>query len=1010
MAFDGTANLDLDNLPVQHFMTYKYEIIEYFMLPKADEWLNRIIQRIDSTDEVTSLAELALLGKFELCKVYYEVFKPYTDKHFIIAALNVFPHQIRERALLENLPSCNIDLYSQLFSTKYDDRQFEKILHICKFYDVLDRFKQYPRYKEFCEVVTAQLANFPGVPHYLNCVFMRELPYINFFKNVEENWWYDFRVCLAESDVNRALLTFFDPDFIPFMKSRRMKHQSEEIAKRKAIAAKLVKPITVLPAIPDKERYQVDFVDHLPDQAKRASGALQTLKSYQNELVCAVDANDHNQILWTPLNSGKLSMTAHIAVNNMQVQVKKQAITRVLMILPHFKGVRETANYIRGLCSDLMNVVGVSDIDRNFSNVNSILAHDFVIMSGQMFLDLISVNDPNFRLYFKDFSLIFIDECELCLEGHPYYSIMKLCRALTEDQPKIVGLTKNLGKHSENNESKSMDSLAELCINMMAESISVVEQNQEDLYKDVPRGFQEIVFCLTSSTYLHQMILRESYVIEKVITETLSIFDQDNEIVSQRFPGIDEGAYEVFCNNILASIQSKPEGSIKRGISIAVDYLKILAATLITDNVVPTEYSYDNCVYKLNKWIEKIEDKSQHICKKVLDSCERVFLLQDQPELKAAANEKKYSLVRLEHTIRAVLSKNNKARILIRVDNGALALNLFRWFTASDFLRHYDSSHAYIVGTNRNGLADGPQENYRYDKLQRFFEGNVNVLITTDVCQDDVDVSRLDCFISYNCTVTYQKCIGNFKLSGGYPNIMALIVSEGYLSLEDQKLFECDRMTTCVVNKLREMGRRKFFEFVDKYKKDSSIVLKNITLANREVATRQEGKNYRICCCHCMVELCTSRDIGAFDNITNIVSSADIWSKVVYAPDKHYKYTRTYMKVGLVCCKACTPEVTEEHDENSALGIIIKLRQGFVIKFTAKNISFEEETTGETFCRKGWCAVENNLFVPTEITMSAFTNYCDDSLRYDPEMHLTFMKKMSNFMKICRSSMFHKEK
>uniref|UniRef100_A0AC35U0P7 40S ribosomal protein S7 n=1 Tax=Rhabditophanes sp. KR3021 TaxID=114890 RepID=A0AC35U0P7_9BILA len=72
----------------------------------------------------------------------------------------------------------------------------------------------------------------------------------------------------------------------------------------------------------------------------------------------------------------------------------------------------------------------------------------------------------------------------------------------------------------------------------------------------------------------------------------------------------------------------------------------------------------------------KVEDRSQSTIKKVFDSCNRVFLLQNQPEFKAAANEKKYPLVRLERTIRGVLSKNNKARILVRVDNGALALNL----------------------------------------------------------------------------------------------------------------------------------------------------------------------------------------------------------------------------------------------------------------------------------------------------------------------------------------------
>uniref|UniRef100_A0A0N5B7U6 RLR CTR domain-containing protein n=1 Tax=Strongyloides papillosus TaxID=174720 RepID=A0A0N5B7U6_STREA len=1009
MAFEEDNTLDLDNLPIVHFLTYKYEIIEYFMMPKAEQWLTRIISKIKTKEQASKITTICSQGRYQICKLYYEEFKPYLDKHFIIAALNEFPHEIRERALLENLPPFGLELYSQFFSKRYDDRLFEKLFYITNWYDVFEKFNSIVKYKTFCQRVKREVKRYPGVPEFLGCVFLRELPYISHFKSIDKNWFYDFRAACAESEANRAIVMMYFPDFVPFLKSRKLKQENDEKERKKSLGKNMVPDDTDVPEIPSVPRHQSDYMNYLTEISRKSLGSIQPLKSYQQELVSAVDDDIDNHILWVPEQIGKMSIVSHIAKNHYQLLVKQQQLTRILYLVPHFKFVRDYTNYLRSLCSDLLNIDGIADCEWKFDNVGRVMAHDLIIMSGQMFLDLLKVKNVDFRLYFQDFSLIFIDGCEMCLESHSYNAIVNLLKENKYEKPKIIGLTETLGKHVSNNEDCSMESLADLCLSLNCFKIDIIKRSVGDFYRDIPKGFQEIVFCLSPPNFLHHLIIRESYTVEKAIVEVMGKFDPDNVLLQSVFPGIDEGGYENFCNNLIQSIQDKPEGPIKRGIIAAVDYLVILAVTLSLDTVIPTEYSLDSCLYKLKRWNDKCEDEST-LTRKVLESYNRVINSKDDSKFKALESEKKYPLTRLENIIRKVLDKNSKEKILIRVGNGALALNLFRWLSNTDILKDYNITHSYIVGTNRQNSVDVNMDTYRADKISKFFDGLINILITTDVCQDDIDISYVDCFISYNCSVTYSKCTGNFKKSGPFPKTMALIVSEGLLELDDQRKFEKDRMTNCIAERIRKMSDQEFRNYIEDREQIIQTRNKNFEIAKKEISFRNEGKVYDISCCSCMSYICSSNDIGIFDNISNIIINSDVWSNLIYSTDRHYKYGRTFMRVGLVYCKKCKSNIPDNSDENYALGSIIKLRQGFVVKLTVRNVIFTDVSTKENTYKKSWSSIENYLFLPKQVTEEEYRIYCYESMCYDPDMHLKFMKKMSFYMGACRSSIFYKEK
>uniref|UniRef100_A0AAF5HX78 RLR CTR domain-containing protein n=1 Tax=Strongyloides stercoralis TaxID=6248 RepID=A0AAF5HX78_STRER len=1009
MAFEGDFIIDLNNLPLSHFYTYKYEIIEYFMVPNADKWLKEFLSKAKTEHDASKIFEICTKGRFNTCKMYYEYFSPHYDEQFIIDALEVLPDTIKERALLKNIPQCSLPLYSQLFSKKYDERLFEKILSCTKWYDIYEKFNMIPKYQSFCEKIKKQLDMYPGFTDYLGCVFLRELPYVDYFNNIEENWYYDLRVAYAESDLNRSILMEFNPNFILFMKGIKIKREMDEANKKRILGNSLHNKSVELPEVPEKIRYQNEYMNYLPNSSKKAVGVLQPLKSYQLELVSSVDKDTDNHIAWIPKKAGKNSIISHIAINNFQLYCKEKKLTRMLILVPHFKYVYNFKNHLRGLCSHLLNIEGVGDFENNFNNINGIMAHDLVIMSGQMFYDLLKVNNSSYRLYFQDFSLIFFDRCEEAIETHAYYSIMKLYNENKYNKPKLIGITEYLGKHFENNEESSMDKLADLCHTFRCNKIDIVKDNIEDFYKDVPKGFQEIVLCLSTPNYFNQMIIRESYTIEKAINKYLCELTGDKNYEEHKFPSIEESdTYEAYLNNIIQTIQQQPDENIKKTLLSAINFLSCLVFTFSLHSVITMEYPLEHCITKLRHLIQNC-DENLLLSKVLLRSHNRILKIHSDTSYEKAREERSFPLLRLGHFIKQSIKKNAKSKILIRVNNEILALALDRWLTNNDFRKKHNCSHTYVINLSDYHPESEDQVTFYQERMKKFKDGKVNILITTDISQEDINLNIVDCFISYNCPVTYNKPTGDFKAIDGYPKNMVLIVSEGLLQLDDQKRFEKDRMINCVVRRLRRTTDDQFKCFIEERVRINEIINKNHLEIMKEISNNVQNTEYEIKCSSCMTYLCLSKDIGIFDKISNVIVNPNIWSKVIYVTDKHYKYTRTIMRVGLVYCKACKGQSSGEINENNALGIIIKIRQGFFIKLIAKDVIFIDTVTKKEHYKKEWNAIENNLFLANEISEENYLKYCHETMCCDPEMHLLFTKKMSNYINICRSSVIHKD-
>jgi ERCC4-related helicase len=132
---------------------------------------------------------------------------------------------------------------------------------------------------------------------------------------------------------------------------------------------------------------------------------------------------------------------------------------------------------------------------------NEILGSHVIVITPQMFYNLLTALSKSQRLYVSDFTLLVLDECHHCTMKHPYEVVMSLVRDYYEkshraDKPQVIGLTASLGTDKRLYDPEQTEKkILRLCVRMLAKQISSVrsKENLEELHRHVNLPNDEII-------------------------------------------------------------------------------------------------------------------------------------------------------------------------------------------------------------------------------------------------------------------------------------------------------------------------------------------------------------------------------------------------------------------------------------------------------------------------------------------------------------------------------------
>uniref|UniRef100_A0A158R4E3 RNA helicase n=1 Tax=Syphacia muris TaxID=451379 RepID=A0A158R4E3_9BILA len=166
---------------------------------------------------------------------------------------------------------------------------------------------------------------------------------------------------------------------------------------------------------------------------------------FQEELVLNAEKGI-NTIICSPTGSGKTVVAAHIILNHLSMMKKNGEIGRVAMLVPTVPLVEQQSTILNTYLRKIYWVEGMSGSEplSRDGRASYILASDIVVLTPQIFINLIRNIRKDDRLFFTDFSMLIFDECHHCDGDHPYSVLMRMLHDFQGPKPQIIGLTASI--------------------------------------------------------------------------------------------------------------------------------------------------------------------------------------------------------------------------------------------------------------------------------------------------------------------------------------------------------------------------------------------------------------------------------------------------------------------------------------------------------------------------------------------------------------------------------------
>lgn len=329
-----------------------------------------------------------------------------------------------------------------------------------------------------------------------------------------------------------------------------------------------------------------------------------------------------------------------------------------------------------------------------------------------------------FQIDLNLISILFLDECHHTFDSHPYNELMKIYYKNYDKfnkKPLIVGLTASIGVGN-----SPLDHLISLCANMDCQFISFLTSQEDinDLNKNIPSPLNDKILRVPLCKDVNDLRLN---------IETIGIKLADLVNINRLSINFGKSDFDQFIHNTEINASQKNDQALIE----VLKYLKELNLLYQRCEDLPIEF----CLEKFNDFISssKIIDPNT-----VKTECK--FLINHFLKNFASINFNNTKLMELVKTILQYHSGNSRGLVLVRTRNHVKALVLF--LNQNKSLMEKELKFDMLVGL---GCVDGisMNENQQKEIIKKFLRGDFNVLVSTDIAQEGLDIPTCNYVIRY---------------------------------------------------------------------------------------------------------------------------------------------------------------------------------------------------------------------------------------------------------------------
>ncbi|KFP52562.1 putative ATP-dependent RNA helicase DHX58, partial [Cathartes aura] len=351
---------------------------------------------------------------------------------------------------------------------------------------------------------------------------------------------------------------------------------------------------------------------------------------------------------------------------------------------------------------------------------------DVVICTAQILQNALVSEEENMHVELTDFSLLVIDECHHTHKEAVYNKIMLnyLQRKLSgqQDLPQVLGLTASPGTGGATSFEEAVEHILQICANLDTEKITSAQEEVQHLQSHVPQPRKQYDLCQErAQDPFGERLKKVMEQIQQYMEMPGLSQDFGTQIYEQRIMELEKR--ETFCRKTRVC---------------ALHLRKYNDALLINDTVRMIDAF--QCLQQFYAAERDVKDPTERFLTATFEgrACRRLPVFFENPRLG-----------KLEEILREHFQPLGTARGIVFTKTRQSAHSLLSWLQDTAALCGQHIRAAVLTGAGYSNQTRHMTQNEQQDVIKLFREGALNLLFSTSVAEEGLDIPECNIVVRY---------------------------------------------------------------------------------------------------------------------------------------------------------------------------------------------------------------------------------------------------------------------